>query len=160
VPFGKKAPNSKIDRSRKGTDSTDDVQRLQSIESYNRITFKIYNGFSFSPNHLQLLDRPLQPQEAYSRKFEDDQEKGDFYLPYDDSRLPGEAPTICVSLTGRPVYSRKLKTIKKIEISIFHTMTRGYLQKPQRFASHLLEDPPEVIGTLGSRKFSPINRDP
>ncbi len=33
--------NSAIDRSRKGTDSTDDVQRLRKIESYTRITFKI-----------------------------------------------------------------------------------------------------------------------
>jgi hypothetical protein len=80
-----------------------------------------------------------------------------------------------------------LKTIEEKEISIFDTMTRGYLQKPERFVvnvgshannfimlpttqssvllfhhafllSHLPEDPPEVFGILGSRRFLPFKQ--
>lgn len=80
-----------------------------------------------------------------------------------------------------------LNTIEEKEISIFDPMTKGYLQKPERFAvnvgshannfillpttqsavnlfhhaftmSHLPEDPPEVFGILGSRKFSPFKQ--
>ncbi len=80
-----------------------------------------------------------------------------------------------------------LKTIEEKEISIFDSMTRGYLQKPERFAinvgshtsnfillpttqssvnilhhafamSPLPEDPPKVFGILGSRRFAPFKQ--